>query len=150
MSKRAYISRYLLIIKKIKAKPYTTSEELQHYIEKQMDHLQMQDDTLNMGISTRTLQRDIRDIKNLFGVDIEYSKTSKGYFINQSEMENMNFERMMEAFDLFNSLNIQLRLRFTNDLVMELLSYGDNMKVLQPQSLINEIKSAQQKAYKQY
>jgi len=106
MSKRAFISRYLLIIKKIKAKPYATSAELQSYIEKQMDQLQMQDDTLNMGISKRTLQRDIRDIKNLFGVDIEYSKTSKGYFINQSEMENMNFERMMEAFDLFNSLNI--------------------------------------------
>ena len=305
MSKRAHISRYLLIIKKIKAKPYATSEELQAYLEKQMDHLQMQDDTLNMGISKRTLQRDIRDIKNLFGVDIEYSKTSKGYFINQSEMENKNFERMMEAFDLFNSLNIaqdlkpfihlekrkpqgtdnlygllhaiknklqikfayhkfweeeitertaapyglkefknrwylmakdskdghvksfaldrlskleitnssfeftdaynveesyrycfgiisptdeepqdinlsfnpvqgkyiktlplhetqqilidnevelriQLRLRFTHDLLMELLSYGDNMKVLQPQSLINEIKMAHQKAYEQY
>ena len=305
MSKRAYISRYLLIIKKIKAKPYATSEELQAYLEKQMDHLQMQDDTLNMGISKRTLQRDIKDIKNLFGVDITYSKTSKGYFINQSEMENMNFERMMEAFDLFNSLNIaqdlkpfihlekrkpqgtdnlygllhaiknklqikfayqkfweeeitertvapyglkefknrwylmakdskdghvksfaldrlskleitsnsfeftcaynieesyrycfgiisptdeepqdiilsfnsvqgkyiktlplhetqeilidneielriRLRLRFTHDLLMELLSYGGNMKVLQPQSLINEIKLAHQKAYKQY
>lgn len=305
MSKRAYISRYLLIIKKIKAKPYTTSEELQHYIEKQMDHLQMQDETLSMGISKRTLQRDIRDIKTLFGVDIEYSKTSKGYFINQGEIESMNFERMMEAFDLFNSLNIaqdlkpfihlekrkpqgtdnlygllhaiknklqikftyqkfwedessertaapyglkefknrwylmakdsidghiksfgldrlsqleitnktfefipgyniedsyqycfgimspndeepqdiilsfnpvqgkyiktlplhetqqilidnevelriQLRLRFTHDLLMELLSYSDNMKVLQPQSLINEIKLAHQKAYEQY
>ena len=305
MSKRAYISRYLLIIKKIKAKPYATSEELQAYLEKQMDHLQMQDDTLNMGISKRTLQRDIKDIKNLFGVDITYSKTSKGYFINQSEMENMNFERMMEAFDLFNSLNIaqdlkpfihlekrkpqgtdnlygllhaiknklqikfayqkfweeeitertvapyglkefknrwylmakdskdghvksfaldrlskleitsnsfeftcaynieesyrycfgiisptdeepqdiilsfnsvqgkyiktlplhetqeilidneielriRLRLRFTHDLLMELLSYGGNMKVLQPQSFINEIKLAHQKAYKQY
>ena len=106
MSKRAYISRYLLIIKKLKTKPYATLGELQIYLEKQIDHLQMQDETLNMGSSKRTLQRDIREIKNLFGIDIEYSKISKGYFINQGEREQANFQRMMEAFDIFNCLNI--------------------------------------------
>lgn len=106
MSKRGYISRYLLILKKLKSKPYSTYQELQGYIDNQFDYLQMQDDTLNIGFSKRTLQRDIREIRNTFGVDIEYSKTSKGYFINQSEMENMNFQRMIEAFDMFNSLNL--------------------------------------------
>jgi predicted DNA-binding transcriptional regulator YafY len=106
MSKRGYISRYLLIIKKLKAKPHTTYEELQSYIENQFEYLQMQDDTLNIGFSKRTLQRDIKDIRNTFGIDIEFSKTAKGYFISQSEMENMNFQRMMEAFDMFNSLNL--------------------------------------------
>jgi predicted DNA-binding transcriptional regulator YafY len=106
MSKRAYISRYLLIIKKLKTKPYSTSKELQSYLERQIEHLQMQDETLNMGSSKRTLQRDIKEIKNLFGIDIEYSKISKGYFINQGEKEQSNFQRMMEAFDIFNSLNM--------------------------------------------
>ena len=106
MSKRAYISRYLTLIKKLKAKPYSTCEELQAHLEKQFDLLQMQDELLNMGISKRTLQRDFKEIGNLFGVDIEYSKKEKGYFITQGEMESMNFERMMEAFDMFNSLNI--------------------------------------------
>ncbi len=106
MSKRGYISRYLLILKKLKAKPYSTYNEVQGYIENQFDYLQMQDDTLNIGFSKRTLQRDIREIRNIFGVHIEYSKTSKGYFISQSEMENMNFQRMIEAFDMFNSLNL--------------------------------------------
>lgn len=46
MSKRGYISRYLLILKKLKVKPYSTYEELQAYIENQFDYLQMQDDTL--------------------------------------------------------------------------------------------------------
>lgn len=32
-------------------------------------------------------------------------KTKKDYLISQNENENMNFQRMMEAFDLFNSLN---------------------------------------------
>lgn len=106
MSKRGYISRYLLIIKKLKAKPHTTYKELQDFIENQFEYLQMQDDTLNIGFSKRTLQRDIKDIRNTFGIDIEFSKTAKGYFISQSEMENMNFQRMMEAFDMFNSLNL--------------------------------------------
>lgn len=106
MSKRGYISRYLLILKKLKAKSYSTYEELQSYIENQFDYLQMQDDTLNIGFSKRTLQRDIREIRNTFGIDIEYSTKNKGYFISQNEMENMNFQRMIEAFDMFNSLNL--------------------------------------------
>ena len=106
MSKRGYISRYLLILKKLKVKPYSTYEELQAYIENQFDYLQMQDDRLNMGFSKRTLQRDLKEIRNVFGIDIEYSKTNKGYYISQSETENMNFQRMIEAFDMFNSLNL--------------------------------------------
>jgi len=106
MSKRAYIHRFLLIFKKLKIKPYTTYEELRDFIENQLEYLQMNDDTLNMGFSKRTLQRDIKEIRNLFGVDIEYSKTSKGYFINQSEVENMNFQRMIESFDMFSSLKL--------------------------------------------
>jgi predicted DNA-binding transcriptional regulator YafY len=52
------------------------------------------------------LQRDIKEIRNVFGIDIEYSKSQKGYIISQNENENMNFQRMMEAFDMFNSLNL--------------------------------------------
>ncbi len=106
MSKRGYISRYLLILKKLKVKPFATYEELQTYIDHQFEYLQMQDDGLQIGFSKRTLQRDIKEISNIFGIDIEYSKQEKGYFISQSENENMNFQRMMEAFEIFNSLNM--------------------------------------------
>ncbi len=106
MSKRGYISRYLLIIKKLKAKPYSTFDELQAYIENNFELIQMQDDSLQMAFSIRTFQRDVKEIRNVFGIDIEYSKSQKGYFISQSENENMNFQRMMEAFDMFNSLNL--------------------------------------------
>jgi predicted DNA-binding transcriptional regulator YafY len=90
----------------LKVKPFSTYDELQAYIENQFDYLQMQDDTLQIGFSKRTLQRDIKEIRNVFGIDIEYSKSHKGYFISQKENENMNFQRMMEAFDMFNSLNL--------------------------------------------
>ena len=106
MSKRGYISRYLLIIKRLKAKPYSSYEEIQRYMNGQFEYLQMMDDTLNIGFSKRTLQRDIREIRNVFGISIEYSKSQKGYFISQSEAEQMNFQRMLEAFDTFHSLNL--------------------------------------------
>jgi predicted DNA-binding transcriptional regulator YafY len=106
MSKRGYISRYLLILKKLKSKPYCTFEEIMDFMEDEFEFLQTQDDGLQVGFSKRTLQRDFREISNMFGIDIEYSRIHKGYYIIQSEFENMNFQRMMEAFDLFNSLNV--------------------------------------------
>jgi len=47
-------------------------------------------------------------------------------------------------------LQISLKLCITHDLLMELLSFGDNMKVLQPKSLAIEIKKAHERAFKQY
>lgn len=106
MSKRGYISRYFLIVKKLKAQPITSFEEMKSYLENQVVYLQMQDDSLSIGFSKRTFQRDIREIRNIFGIDIEYSIHGKGYFISQNENESMNFLRMAEAFDMFNTLNI--------------------------------------------
>jgi predicted DNA-binding transcriptional regulator YafY len=104
MSKRGYISRYLLLIKKLKAKQYATYEELEQYIVNQHDFLQLQDDDLIIGFSKRTLQRDLKEIRNLFGVDIEYSKSMKGYFISQDDAENMNFQRMLESYEMISAL----------------------------------------------
>jgi len=106
MSKRGYISRYLLILKKLKVRPYSSYEDLQKYIENQVEYLQMRDDNLSVAFSKRTLQRDIKEIRNTFGIDVGFSKTEKGYYIVQSEMENMNFQRMLESFDMFNSLKV--------------------------------------------
>jgi predicted DNA-binding transcriptional regulator YafY len=106
MSKRGYISRYSLILKKLQAKPYSTYDELESYIDKQFDYLRANDESLNLGFSKRTLQRDIKEIRQTFGIDIQFSTKRKGYFIEQSETENQNFERMIEAFDMFNSLNL--------------------------------------------
>lgn len=52
--------------------------------------------------------------------------------------------------DNADELRIKLDLCVTHDLVMELLSYGPDMQVLQPLSLASEIKQAHQKAFAQY
>lgn len=105
MSKRGYISRYMLILKRVKSKPYSSYEDLLGYIDSQLQYFQMRDDDLTVGFSKRTLQRDLREIRNLFGIDIEFSKLRKGYHLIDDGAENMNFQRMMEAFDMFSSLN---------------------------------------------
>lgn len=106
MSKRAYISRYFLIIKQLRKKSYTTFQELERYMGKQFEYLQSKDDDLEFAFSKRTFQRDIKEINTLFGLDIEFSKKEKGYYIEHGEAEDLSFQRMLEAFDLFNSLNI--------------------------------------------
>ena len=106
MSKRAYFHRYLLIIKKIKATPYARYGAIESFTNKQFEYFQEQDEKLFMGISQRTFQRDVKEIKSLFGIDIEYSTKNKGYFINPNNMENSQFQRLMEAFELINSLNL--------------------------------------------
>jgi predicted DNA-binding transcriptional regulator YafY len=106
MSKRGYISRYMMLIKRLKGKPFSTFEDLEVYVTRQLSNLHMQDDTLVMGFSKRTLQRDIREIRTLFGIDITYDTARKGYYINSNEYESSGFQRMIEAFDIFNSLNM--------------------------------------------
>lgn len=106
MSKRSYISRYHLIIKKLEDKPYSTFEELSKYIGQQEKNRQLKDEALYIDFSKRTLQRDIKEIKDTIGIDIEYCRTNKGYFISDRSKENKHFQRMMEAFSLFQSLNL--------------------------------------------
>lgn len=106
MSKRGYISRYMMLIKRLKARPFRAFEDLEQYVTRELTTLHMQDDKLVVGFSKRTLQRDIRDIRTLFGINITYDASQKGYFINSSEYESSGFQRMIEAFDVFNSLNM--------------------------------------------
>ena len=47
-------------------------------------------------------------------------------------------------------LQVKLKLYITHDFVMELLSYSDSMKVLQPASLANTLRDYHKKAYLQY
>lgn len=49
-----------------------------------------------------------------------------------------------------NEVLIRLKIYLTHDFLMEILSYGDNVKVIQPVSLIESLKNSYQKALTQY
>jgi predicted DNA-binding transcriptional regulator YafY len=103
MSKRESISRYNLIIKKLRKHPASFSEiaeylafesELQEY---------------NFNTSKRTFQRDLEDIRSLYNIDIQYDFSRKVYHIEFDQQPEIN-ERILEAYDTFNALNITDRL----------------------------------------
>lgn len=103
MSKRESISRYILIIKKLRRNP-ATFQEISDYLT-----LESELQGYNFNISKRTFKRDLDDIGMLYNIDIAYDFSRKVYYIDFDERPELN-ERILEAFDTFNALNISDRL----------------------------------------
>ena len=99
MSKRDYITRFLLIIKKLRNSKVATFNEINDYIEREFD---IMDSPKN--ISLRTFQRDLNEIRSIFNIDIHCNNLNQ-YYIEEDEHSGFN-NRIMEAFDTFNALNI--------------------------------------------
>jgi len=103
MSKRESIARYNLIIKKLRKQP-TDFKEISDYLS-----IESELQEYNFNVSKRTFQRDIEDIRSLYNIDIVYDFSRKVYYIDFDEQPEIN-ERILEAFDTFNALNISDRL----------------------------------------
>lgn len=103
MSKRESIARYNLIIKKLR-KHTASFDEIATFMAAE-SALQ----AYNFNVSKRTFQRDLEDIRALYNIDIQYDFSRKVYFIDFDEQSKMN-ERILEAFDVFNALNLSERL----------------------------------------
>jgi predicted DNA-binding transcriptional regulator YafY len=103
MSKRVSISRYALIIRKLRKHP-ATFVEINDYLS-----LESEIQEYNFTTSKRTFKRDLDDIRSLYNVDIQYDFSRKVYFINLDDQPEVN-DRILEAFDTFNALNISDRL----------------------------------------
>ena len=103
MSKRESITRYSLIIKKLRKTPATFNEISDYLL------LESELQEYNFNVSKRTFKRDIEDISSLYNIDIVYDFSRKVYYIDFDEQSEIN-ERIFEAFDTFNALNISDRL----------------------------------------
>lgn len=99
MSKREYLHRYLLVIRRLE-KDEATLEELNDYLQVKS---QLTGDTFT--ISTRNFLRDRKDILSLYSINIEYDFKRKVYYIASNENSDLSL-RTLEAFELFNALKI--------------------------------------------
>lgn len=98
MSKRDYIIRYLLVVKKLRNSGTATFNEINEYIRREFALMDAPRD-----ISIRTFQRDLNEIRTIFNIDIKCNSSNQYYIV---EEENSGFNnRMMEAFDIINSLS---------------------------------------------
>ena len=93
----------LVIVNKLKGKQiYVSRQELEHHLAVCMQ---------NRGyssVSTRTLERDKKEIEELFGIVIGHDKKHKGYYIKEQDETLMErYEQLLLNFDLLNALSKQ-------------------------------------------
>ena len=103
MSKREYFLRYSLVLKKLQ-RTTASFQDISNYLLRESELLDV-----DLTISKRTFQRDITETRDIFRVDIQYDASRKVYFIVDDQKPDIT-SRMLEAFDMFNALNL------TNDL----------------------------------
>jgi transcriptional antiterminator len=94
MTKRDSFLRYTFIIKKLRNSTHATFDELNQYLYNEFGLL---DEPLK--ISKRTLQRDLNEIRSLFGIDIRCNAAYQ-YYIEEDGQSDYN-TRMLEAFGGF-------------------------------------------------
>lgn len=99
MAKKEFFLRYALALKRLQ-QSRATFDELRAYLESRVE---FSDEFI--GFSKRTFQRDKNDIRAIFNVNIEYDKKSKTYYI-ESVVRSTTADRMLEAFEMFNALNL--------------------------------------------
>ena len=95
------ISRCLHIIRRLKRGQKASFTEIQRYLN-EMSALTGEDYT----ISIRTFQRDVDTIRELFLIDIRYSRTEGLYAINDEFSDEVLSERLMESLEVFHSLQM--------------------------------------------
>ena len=100
MAKQDYIFRYLSIIKKLRRSKEATFKEISEYLTKESE---FQDRPFS--ISTRTFQRDLNEIRDLFKIDIQFNFSKQVYYIADDENNDMN-NRMLESLDTINSMRM--------------------------------------------
>lgn len=103
MSIREVIARYNLIIQKLRKHP-ADFVEISDYLAFESELQEY-----NFNVSKRTFQRDLDDIRSLYNIDIQFDFSRKVYYIVVDEHPDVS-ERILEAFDTFNALNISDRL----------------------------------------
>lgn len=99
MSKRDYLTRYLLILKVLRNKKKATFDEINNFIRLGFNII---DDSKD--ISLRTFQRDKNEIRTIFNIDIRCDSHNQ-YYIHCDEEADVFNTRVLEAFDVFNSLS---------------------------------------------
>jgi len=114
MSKKiGFLQRWMLIIDKISSHPYITKEELVKVVEEEMSAY---DGVEEVGTKARTIERDLREIRNApyMDISIEYCRIRNGYYIPQNEKSLSKLDRMFELSSLL-SFSTLKDIVFTED-----------------------------------
>lgn len=99
MSTQGTIKRFTLLIQKISYGANPSFKDLKEYLE---EH--------GFSISPRTLQRDIEQIRNEFGIEISYSRIKNGYTLAEEDgMPPASLVRFLEILGTAELLNENMK-----------------------------------------
>mgnify|MGYP000916272679 CR=1 FL=1 len=96
MSTRETLLRYNYIINKLRGGPATFDEILDYL------NARAEERDYNFTISQRTFQRDKQDILSLYGIIIEFDRSTKKYYIDTDDTTD-EYQRLLEYFDFINT-----------------------------------------------
>lgn len=99
MSKQESITRFNLIIKRLRKSP-ASLKEIQEYLAQESE---LQDSHLDR--SNRTFGRELDEIRASYNIDIVNDRSLRAYRIDSDGQPRVT-ERVMEALDIINALNI--------------------------------------------
>lgn len=93
MSQQGKIKRYILILEKVQKGYHPTLKEIIQYL-------------FNQGheVSSRTIQRDIEQIRYEFKVELKYNTSYRGYEIDIKN--SLNIESLLHFLELYNTAEI--------------------------------------------
>lgn len=99
MSKKHYIKRHLLIINRIRKNP-CSFKEIEDYLERMFYNSDE-----NYSFSKRTFERDLKEIREIYNIDIQYNRSSNTYGIEEDYMDEKT-QRIIESFEIYDFLSL--------------------------------------------
>lgn len=112
MSRQGTIKRYTLIIEKINRGLYPTLKSIEDYL---FDH--------GFEISKRTLQRNIEQVRDEFGIEITYCQEKKGYFIDKEK--SIQFDAFLRFLEIASTAEILTESIQNSKKTLEYISFDD-------------------------
>lgn len=103
MSKKQSLARYNIIISTLRKHPAS----YKGIFERLHRESEIQDE--NLRVSKRTFQRDLKDVRDLYDIDIQFDHSENYYFIDTDYSSEFT-ERISEAYNIFNAFKIKERL----------------------------------------
>ncbi len=111
MSKKTFFQRTKSIVKKLNNVSFATFDEIKSFIEKEYLAGSWEEDEGALKYSKRTFQRDKLEIAKVWGIQIEFNKKEKAYFINKDTVFASNNQRMFETYETLTALQIAEEMR---------------------------------------
>lgn len=99
MNKSRFFHRYMVLysaLQNLAPGEVFTKNELQVRIQQKLENRDME----KQKISHRTIERDIQEMRNEYGIQIEFDRKHMGYYIANNQ-NTSNFEKLIESYDFF-------------------------------------------------